>query len=53
MRSTTNIRNVRVRVVVVGNPAVNLNASTHQQKVRDVRVIVAVIGHPAVNLNLK
>jgi hypothetical protein len=47
MQSTTNVRNVRVLVVVVGNPAVNLNASTHQQKVRDVRVVVAVVGHPA------
>jgi hypothetical protein len=53
MQSTTNIRNVRVLVVVVGNPAVNLNSSTHQQKVRDVRVVVAVVGHPAVNLNFK
>jgi hypothetical protein len=43
MQSTTNVRNFRVLVVVVGNPAVNLNASTHPQKVRDVRVVVAVV----------
>jgi hypothetical protein len=47
MQSTTNIRNVKVLVVVVGNPAVNLKSSVDHHEVRNVRVVVAVIGHPA------